>query len=325
MMKDFTYENAFILVVDDIEEVLISTKNTLKFMGMNVECIQNPIEALEFLKNNKVDVLLLDFYMPQMNGDKFIEKLREFNQETIVILRTGYSDQIPPLDMIDKLNIQGYMDKAKGRDELILMTKSAIKTAFLNKRILEKEQEIARVNYKKALVEDLIVHLVNEAKDQLFQIEGINQAISMDSEDYIEETKIVKKATTKIYKLFDALNFETQKSMNVEQIVLTIKELLKAKMLVNNINLQIECDDNTLIISNNSDELIYLVLKIIDLLVKNDSKEIIIRIGENDNNIIFTISNKNDYLNIDIEELEKIHENEKVKIETNANNIKLII
>lgn len=36
--------------------------------------------------------------------------------------------------MIDKMNIQGYLDKLKGEDELLLMTKAAIKTSFLNKK-----------------------------------------------------------------------------------------------------------------------------------------------------------------------------------------------
>jgi len=142
MMKDINYKDAKILVVDDVEEVLHSTRNCLKFEGMNVECIQNPIEALEYLKNNDVDVLLLDFFMPQMNGDKFIEELRKFNNETIIILRTGYSDQVPPLEMIDTLKIQGYIDKLKGDAELILLTKSAIKTSFMYKEIIEQQEKL---------------------------------------------------------------------------------------------------------------------------------------------------------------------------------------
>lgn len=88
-MEEKMYKEARVLVVDDIEEVLSATKSTLKFEGMNVITYSNPKEALEFLKNNKIDVLLLDFFMPEMNGDKFIEELRKFNNETVIILRTG--------------------------------------------------------------------------------------------------------------------------------------------------------------------------------------------------------------------------------------------
>lgn len=138
-MEENMYKEARVLVVDDIEEVLSATKSTLKFEGMNVITYSNPKEALEFLKNNKIDVLLLDFFMPEMNGDKFIEELRRFNNETVIILRTGYSDKVPPMEMLDSLNIQGYIDKLKGDDELVLMTKSAIKTSYLYKNCLNKK------------------------------------------------------------------------------------------------------------------------------------------------------------------------------------------
>ena len=151
-MEENIYKNASVVIVDDIEEVLRATKNCLEFEELNVTCFSNPIEGLEYLKTNKADVLLLDFFMPEMNGDEFVAKLREYNQETIVILQTGYADKIPPLEMIDKMNIQGYLDKVKGENELILMTKSAIKTSFLNKKIREKDQEIAKLSYKKAII-----------------------------------------------------------------------------------------------------------------------------------------------------------------------------
>ena len=54
-MEENMYKEARILVVDDIEEVLSATKSTLKFEGMNVITYSNPKEALEFLKNNKID------------------------------------------------------------------------------------------------------------------------------------------------------------------------------------------------------------------------------------------------------------------------------
>ena len=41
-----------------------------------------------------------------MNGDEFLEDLRKFDSETIVILQTGFADKVPPLDMMDRLDIQ---------------------------------------------------------------------------------------------------------------------------------------------------------------------------------------------------------------------------
>ena len=72
-MEENIYKNANVVVIDDGEEVLRSVKNCLEFEDMNVECFLNPEEGLEYLKNNRPDVLLLDFFMPQMNGDEFVK------------------------------------------------------------------------------------------------------------------------------------------------------------------------------------------------------------------------------------------------------------
>lgn len=306
---DKIYEQAKVVIIDDVEQVLNSNRRRLEFEGMNVTCFSNPEQGLEYLKENKDDVLLLDFFMPQMNGDEFVEKLREYNGETIVILQTGYSDKIPPLAMIDKMNIQGYLDKLKGEDELVLMTKAAIKTSFLNKALREKDREIAKLSFKKSILGDLISHLINESKDQLFSISSMNEAIMQDSEDFSEETRIIKTSIEKVASLYEALNFEENKSINMKQFANTIKELLKAKLLLNNAKLVFDIKDETAIIENDADELIYITLKAIDILIKESAKDITIKTNENK---VIEVQCDSISENIDIEELKILNSNVKI-------------
>lgn len=320
-MEEKMYENARIVIVDDVEEVLRSTKNCLEFEGMKVKCFSSPIEGLEYLKYNKDDVLLLDFFMPEMNGDKFVSELRKYNEETIVILQTGYSDKIPPLEMIDKMNIQGYLDKMKGEDELVLMTKSAVKTSFLNKKIREKDRQISILNYKNAIIGDLISHLVNESKDQLFQISAMNKAIKDDTNVYLQENEVIKSATDKIYELYEALNFENKDNMNVSQFEKTIKELLKAKLLVNNINLLFKLKNSSIVIEANVSKLIYLILKIVDLMIELNTKEILIEVAEEENRKCFKVNTDINCDSIEIEELNLIKENANIEIKKQKNSI----
>lgn len=207
----------------------------------------------------------------------------------------------------------------KGEDELILMTKAAVKTSFLNKSIREKDREIAVLSYKKATVGDLIAHLINESRDQLFQISGMNESILEDTDDYKEQNRIIKNATDKIYELYDALNFENEKTMNIKQFVLTVKELLKAKLLVTNTKLQINCDNDTLIINNYANEVIYLVLKTIDILVKEDVKETIMDIKENNGKIELKMQDENNCLNVS--ELKEFINNNEIKIKKEEKSI----
>lgn len=291
-MEENFYKNAKVVVVDDVEEVLNSTRNCLEFEDMQVECFANPIEALDYLKVNKADVLLLDFFMPQMNGDEFVKQLREFNQETIIILQTGYSDKIPPLEMIDKLNIQGYLDKLKGEDELVLMTKAAIKTSFLNKQIREKDKEISKLHFKKSITGSLITNLVNEAKDQVMQISAMNESIKADTDDYEIENNGISKAVEKIEKLYTALNFEYIKEIKLSELQNIIKILLRPTMLINNSRLDFEESEN-IIINENISDIIYVVIEIAQILTKDTKNSIIVKIENINNTIVVNIKADN--------------------------------
>lgn len=322
-MEKFSYKDAKILVVDDVEEVLISTRNCLRLQGMQVDCINNPLEALEYLKKNKVDVLLLDFFMPEMNGDEFIKELRKFDNETVVILRTGYSDKVPPLEIIDELNIQGYIDKIKGKDDLILLTKSAIKTSELLKEIKEKENKIESLTYKKALIGNLISNLVNESMDQLFKITLANGIISKDTEKYLEQNKSIEEGLERIKDLYEALNFEYKKEMNIVQLKKTVEELLKAQLLVKLVKLTFEIDNNDIVIDNPK-EIIYIVVKIVYLLMEESAKNINIRAKKEDKTYIEICADV-DIDNINIEEVELLQESKckTIMVDNDSINIKL--
>lgn len=315
-MEENIYKNAKVVVIDDVEEVLNSTKSCLEFEDMQVKCFSNPIEGLEYLKTNKADVLLLDFFMPQMNGDEFVQKLRKFNNETIVILQTGYSDKIPPLEMIDKMNIQGYLDKLKGEDELVLMTKAAIKTSFLNKQIIEKDREISKLHFKSSITGGLIANLVNEAKDQLMQIAGMNGSIISDTDDYEVETKGISNAVERIGKLYNALNFEYIKTVSLNDLKDIITILLRPTLLISNSTMNIE-ESESFVIEHNASDIIYFIIESVELLAKDCKNNIKIKIQKQEENTIISIEAEN-FENKDFSNLELLTNESKFEIANNS-------
>lgn len=322
-MENINYKDANIIIIDDDVQVLESVKDALEVRDMQIRTFSNPIEGLEYIKNNNVDVLILDYYMPEMNGSEVVEKLREYNNNTIVILQTGFADQIPPLEMIDKINIQGYVDKEEGIEKLILTIKSAIKTSELLKEIKEKENKIETLTYKKALIGNLISNLVNESMDQLFKITLANGIIKKDTEKYIEQNKSIEEGLERIKDLYEALNFEYKKEMNIVQLKKTIEELLKAQLLVKLVELTFEIDNNDIVI-NNPKEIIYIVIKIVYLLMEENAKNINIRAKKEDETYI-EISADIDVNNVNIEEVEMLQESENrvIIVDNNSINIKL--
>ncbi len=116
-----------ILVVDDNPLVLESLRYLFEREGHTVLIADNGRSALEICQQGAVHVMVLDFNMPGLTGGETVEKLREFNTDTQVILQTGQS-LIPAREMLRALEIQGYHDKSEGAEKLMLWVDAALKS-----------------------------------------------------------------------------------------------------------------------------------------------------------------------------------------------------
>ena len=97
-----------ILAVDDEIGILDSLNVFLSKAGYSFVGITNPMEAIERVKNEHFDLMLLDFLMTPLHGDQVVEEIRKFNKDLYILLLTGHKDLAPPLDTIKRLDIQGY-------------------------------------------------------------------------------------------------------------------------------------------------------------------------------------------------------------------------
>lgn len=83
-----------IIVVDDekfIRESIVSFE--WKTIGVQpVGCFENAEDALDYIKQNPVDIVLTDICMPGVDGIEFIRKIKEINPDIAVICISGYSD-----------------------------------------------------------------------------------------------------------------------------------------------------------------------------------------------------------------------------------------
>ena len=123
-----------VLIVDDEQPVIDSTKKMLATEDIYAYGITNPVEAIEHLKENKVDLILLDWRMTPITGDVFIEKLREFDRKTMIVVRTGMSNQLPPLDTIKRYNIQRIYRKGRKTRRYTSKNNISIKISKISQR-----------------------------------------------------------------------------------------------------------------------------------------------------------------------------------------------
>jgi DNA-binding NtrC family response regulator len=79
---------AKILWVDDEIESLQSQKIFLESKGYDVQTLTNGFDAIDFVKENIVDVVLLDETMPGLTGLETLSKIKEVNAQVPVVLIT---------------------------------------------------------------------------------------------------------------------------------------------------------------------------------------------------------------------------------------------
>ena len=75
-----------IALVDDDKNILVSLKMVLESEGYIINTYPDGVAALEGIKNNPVDIALLDIKMPRMDGMELFRKLREFNNLPVIFL-----------------------------------------------------------------------------------------------------------------------------------------------------------------------------------------------------------------------------------------------
>ena len=127
MLGDSENSNYRIIAVDDEMGIVDSLSIFLKRSGYNFTGVTNPMEAIEKVKNEHFDMMILDLIMTPIHGDEVVEEIRKFNKDLYILLLTGHKDLAPPLDTIRRLDIQGYCEKSDKFDQLLLLIESCMK------------------------------------------------------------------------------------------------------------------------------------------------------------------------------------------------------
>ena len=225
-------KNIKILLADDDEDYLMMTDSFLKQIGYNVELASDGKEAADKWAGQSVNRKI---QWPQGSG-----KLQEYPDQS----QTGFSGQKPPIETMQKLNIQNYYDKTEGIDKLNLELTSAVK-------IFNQQNEIELTKFKTNTIGELMNSIAEEIKSDLLSIgagiEVTNMMISDNVEfDAKEEgTKLKgfyennKMSLEKIDKVLDALISETkgeEKILSSDDILLLVNVIVKNAAKKKNIN-----------------------------------------------------------------------------------------
>ena len=78
-----------VLVIDDDPKLLKMLQRTLTYESLNVFTASNGLEALPIVQAQKPDLIIVDWMMPKMDGVTFIQRLRDEENKTMVLMLTA--------------------------------------------------------------------------------------------------------------------------------------------------------------------------------------------------------------------------------------------
>jgi DNA-binding NtrC family response regulator len=153
-----------ILVVEDGKSQREMLRDFLRERGHDVSEAEQGAEALDLLGRNYVDLLLIDYKMPGMDGMELLRRVKQINPEIDVIMMTAYGTVEAAVQAM-KAGAADYITKPIELDELLILI-----DRISERRTLRRENEILRDELGRKGV---------TARDIIFRSAAMNEVINL--------------------------------------------------------------------------------------------------------------------------------------------------
>ncbi len=209
-----------LLYVEDDQVVRENFTEILETYFDRVITTDNGNKALELYKKNSVDVAILDISIPGMNGLNVAAKIREKDDETIILIISAHSDKDKLLKAVN-LGLFGYLVKPVTHTQLDESLQKIIKSLpessllnlskgyFWNSKdslLIYKNEEIKLTKY-----EIKTIHLLIENRNKYLTACDIQESIftQKDSSDTAcnNVVQLISRLRKKIFKRFDTEDY----------------------------------------------------------------------------------------------------------------------
>jgi len=155
-----------VLIVDDEYQLLEAFKKKLTREGMEVFTASNGMEAFSIIRQETLDIGLFDIKLPDTDGVKLLEKLRELQPTAEVIMLTGYASVDTAIRSM-KLGAYDYLTKPVKLSELHTVILKAYEKKQLKERTIVLEEQLQRIEAHD--------RFIGESKE----INGVKRAIAL--------------------------------------------------------------------------------------------------------------------------------------------------
>jgi DNA-binding NtrC family response regulator len=134
-----------VMIVDDEQMVLTSLATYLELeTEYRVVTFTSGEQALGYLGQQPVDLIISDFLMPGMDGLAFLRRARELVPDVPRIMLTGYADKENAIKAINQVGLFHYIEKPWNNDELLHIIRNGLEKRRLLSKLAEKIDEITQ-------------------------------------------------------------------------------------------------------------------------------------------------------------------------------------
>ncbi|RMG04361.1 MAG: sigma-54-dependent Fis family transcriptional regulator, partial [Nitrospirae bacterium] len=141
-----------ILVVDDHKDMLGLLKKLLSSeLGVDVLTCSSAVKAVETLRNNSIDLVVLDVKMPGKDGITLLREMKEIDAELVVIILTGYGTVEMAVEAL-KLGAYDFLTKPVNNERLV----HTIRRALEYRRVLREKSALEKKIAQETLRREII-------------------------------------------------------------------------------------------------------------------------------------------------------------------------
>jgi DNA-binding NtrC family response regulator len=141
--EDSAVDTFNVLLVDDEIDFLETLTKRLKKRNLNTLSANTGVRALEILKQEPIDVVVLDVKMPDMDGIDTLKEIKKINPLIEVIMLSGHANMEIAIEGME-LGAFDYLMKPMSTDELLYKLQDAYKKKVIQQKRVKNLQEVIK-------------------------------------------------------------------------------------------------------------------------------------------------------------------------------------
>ncbi|MBI9053968.1 MAG: hybrid sensor histidine kinase/response regulator [Bacteroidales bacterium] len=194
--------NHTILVVEDDTGLQYLIKNKLEDENYNILTAVSGLEAIEYIRNENIFLMLLDYKLSDITGKELLQNLSNENLEVPFIFMTGFGDERIAVEIM-KLGAKEYLVKSgEFLNQIPLVVKRIVKEIESDSRLIRMQKELEGLNNMKS-------HFLNMISQEIrTPLTGITGALHLLRNQEFSSTikELLETLQNSVYRLDDFAN-----------------------------------------------------------------------------------------------------------------------